>query len=382
MTNDDKKVDPILTIKPDKILVYFGNSFSTLLKPSSPLYDKTWSIALNLLKTRSNINPELIGSISRDDLKRIKGMEVFFHTPLPSNFLKQLFNIEGVDFSLLDGKSINSFLLTDDGELSLYLVDSKDQMYKIGKGSQAEDLNAIIREIDNSDPPLYASLTADVNLKVVGDVYISLSPYELPAYSLKWEQISEEQTASKFFPDFSVTRRIQERDGTVIYTDGQQGLRFYSDGTFEYSMPVSKDTKKAQSFYESFNTAVDFIAAHGGLPAEAYFESYEEAGGTYTFHFRISANGFKIINVRDFINITVEGGQVKNYYRTPSFTTKQIGIVDLMTPLEALNTAVATKNIKIINDVYPAYIAADDELRPVWVVETNGMEVIIHSSAE
>ncbi|MFY9472526.1 MAG: two-component system activity regulator YycH [Tepidanaerobacteraceae bacterium] len=386
ISHDDNKVDPIQTVGPDKILVYFGNSFSTLLKPSAPLFEKSWSIARELLRAGSNLSPEPIGNISRENYKRTKGMEVFFPTPLPANFLKQLFNIEAGDFSSLDGKFINSFLLLDEGELSVYLVDTEDLLYKIGKGSKTQDLNVIIRQIDKSDPPLYANLTADVNIKVVGDVYVSLSPYELPVYALKREQTSEEQIATKFFPDFSITRRIQERDGTVIYTDGQQGLRFYDDGSFEYNIPVSRDARKTQGFYESFITAIDFIAGHGGFPADAYLASYEESSGpsgqTFVFKFRISANGFKIINTDDFINITVEGGQVKNYYRNPSFSTKQIGILDLMTPVEALNTAVSTKNIKVVSDVHPAYVVEDEELKPVWVVETSGMEVIIHSLSE
>ncbi len=387
MTNDDKKVDPSLLVRPEKILVYMGNSFSTILKQSSPLYDKTWSISKELLKNHSNTTPELVGNINRENFVRIKGLEIFFPTPLPANFFKQLFNIESVDFSPLEGKLIDSFLLVDDGQFSVYLADSDNSLYKIGKDSKRnQDLNSVIREIDDSNPPLYAGLTADVNLKVVGDVYVSLVPYELPVYSLKQEQVSEEQIASMFFPDFSVTRRIQERDGTVIYTDGQQGLRLYDDGAFEYNMPVSRETRKAQSFYESFNTAVDFVASHGGWPKGAYLTSYDEisgsSGSAHVFQFDISINGFKVLNTEDFINITVEGNQVKNYYRNPSFSAKQIGILDLMTPLEALNTAVSTKNIKVINDIYPAYIAENKTLKPVWIVETAGMEVTIQSPSE
>jgi len=386
MINDDKKVDPTLAVSPEKILVYLGNSFSTILKPSSPLFEKTWRISKELLTTHSNASPELLGNINRESFTRIKGLEMFFPTPLPAHFIKQLFNISNGDSSLLDGKLIKSFLLIDDGQLSVYLVDSEDFFYKIGKSADSQDLSNIIKEIDSSNPPLYAGLTADVNLKVIGDVYVSLSPYELPTYTLRREQISEEQIASKFFPDFSITRRIQERDGTVIYTDGQQGLRFYNDGAFEYNMPVSKETRKSQTFYDSFNTAIDFIATHGGWPQGAYLESYEEisepSGTAYIFKFKIRVNGFKVINMGDFVNVTVEGNQVKNYYRKPSFSTKQSGILDLMAPVEALNTAVSTKNIKIINDVYPGYTVENEELKPVWVVETNGIEVIIHSPSE
>ena len=55
ISHDDNKVDPIQTVGPDKILVYFGNSFSTLLKPSAPLFEKSWSIARELLRAGSNL---------------------------------------------------------------------------------------------------------------------------------------------------------------------------------------------------------------------------------------------------------------------------------------------------------------------------------------
>jgi len=97
---------------------------------------------------------------------------VFFPTSLPANFLKQLFNIEGVDFTALDGKLINSFLLLDDNALSVYLVDSEDNLYRNRQGIRIPGINETIKDIDSLDPPLYANLTADVNLKVVGDVYV------------------------------------------------------------------------------------------------------------------------------------------------------------------------------------------------------------------
>ena len=44
----EKNIDPISAVSPEKILVYLGNSFNTILKPSSPLYDKTWAISKKL----------------------------------------------------------------------------------------------------------------------------------------------------------------------------------------------------------------------------------------------------------------------------------------------------------------------------------------------
>jgi regulatory protein YycH of two-component signal transduction system YycFG len=386
MIQDEKKVDPTTVVSPEKILVYLGNSFNTMLKTSSPLYDKTWNLSKNLLASQWTISPEPMDNINREYFTHKKGVEMFFPTPLPAPFLKQLFNISAGDTSTLDGKLIVSFLLIDEGELSGYLADSDGNFYKIGKAGDAEKLNSLIKEIRDFNPPLFASLTADVNLKVIGDVYVSLLSYELPIYSLKRESISEERLASNFFADFSVIRRIEERDGTVIYTDGQQGLRIYDNGAIEYNLPVSREQRKTQSLYEAFKTAIDFIATHGGWPKDAYLASYEvksePSGPTYFFRFKIRVNGFRIINFNDFMNVTVEGNQVKNYYRNISLITKQEGILDLMTPVEALNAAVSTKNIKVVNDIYPGYMIEGEELKPVWVVETAGMEVIIPNLSE
>lgn len=386
MIQDEKKADPALAVSPEKILVYLGNSFNTMLKTSSPQYDETWNFYKKFLASQWIINPEPMENINREYFTHKKGLEMFFPAPLPAPFLKQLFNISTQDTSLLDGKLILSVLLVDDGELSGYLTDSDGSFYRIGKGGNTGELNNIIKQINDSNPPLYAGLTADVNLKVKGDVYVSLLPYELPVYSLKSEPISEEHIAAKFFEDFSVTRRIEERDGTVIYTDGQQGLRIYDDGAIEYNLPVSREQRKSQSLYEAFKTAIDFIAAHGGWPKGAYLSSYEiknaSSGPAYSFRFKIRVNGFRIVNLNDYMNVTVEGSQVKNYYRNAPLSTKQEGILDLMTPVEALNTGVSTKNLKVINDVYPGYMIEDEELKPVWVVETAGMEVIIHNLSE
>ena len=82
------------------------------------------------------------------------------------------------------------------------------------------------------------------------------------------------------------------------------------------------------------------------------------------------------------MDVTVEGTQVKSFFRSAPISVKQQGVSELMTPIEALDTAVATKNIKIISDIYPGYVIEDNMLQPVWVVKSSGMEVIIQDISE
>ena len=69
------------------------------------------------------------------------------------------------------------------------------------------------------------------------------------------------------------------------------------------------------------------------------------------------------------MDVTVEGTQVKSFLEC-AISVKQQGVSELMTPIEALDTAVATK-IKTISDIYPGYVIKDDMLQPVWVVKSS-----------
>ena len=286
---EQKKIDLVSVVSPEKILVYLGNSFHTMLKSSSPMYDKTWNLSRKLLTSQWTTSSEPVDTVNREYFIHKKGLEVFLPTSLPFSVIKQLFNINIADTSNLDGKLIDSLILIDDEGLVGYLVDSSGNFYQIGKNETVKELNSLISEINDSNPPLFASLPADINLKVSRQVYISLLSYELPVFSLKKEQILEENLASKFFTDFSITRRIEERDGTVIYTDGLRGLRIYDDDVIEYNFPSPREQRKNVSFFEALKSAVDFVATHG-VAKDGYLASYDVKEGHQVKHIYLSSN--------------------------------------------------------------------------------------------
>lgn len=386
---EEKNIDLASIVEPEKIVVYLGdslylgNSSRTLLRQSSPFYDEVLDISRNLLPILWTTTPEST-DINRDFFINKKGVEIVFPTPLPTSFLKQLFDVKSSDTSSFDTKLISSYILIDDGELNGYLVDNEGLLYKLGKGNDSKELVNLIKDITDSNPNLYATLSAgNVNLR---GVYVSLLPYEIPKYSVKRETIPDERMIARFFNDISVTRRIHERDGAVIYTDGQRGLRIYPNGALEYNYPVGKENKRNVSFYEALKIAVDYVNNHGGWPQGSYLAFYEaktsQTGNYYEFKFGIRANGYSIIDEDNHITVAVEGTQVKNYYRYIIGSIKQQGLYELMDPIKALDVAVSTKNIRVVDDIYPGYIIIDDMLKPTWVVRTAGMEVVIQDPSE
>lgn len=376
-------------ICPEKILVYtgnLGNTSQTMLRQSSHFYDETWDISKNFLATLWTQAPEAVEG-GKELFIRKKSIEVFFATPLPASFIKQLLDVKGTDVPAFDSKYISSYILVEDKGLSGYLVDDEGQLYKLGNNDGTLKLENLITDIVDSGPASYARLSAaNMNLRMKDGLYVSLLSYDMPTYKVKREPMPGERQISSFFNDFSVARKIQERDGAVIYTDGQRGLRIYSNGALEYSSPVAKDQKRDIGFYEALKVAVDFVNTHGGWPHGSYLDSYEvqsgQTGKSYGFTFCIYTNGYSIIDPDNLITVTVEGSQVKNYYRHVIASIKQEGLLELMTPINALDTAVSTKNIRLVDDLYPGYIIVDDLLKPVWVLKTSGMEVIIQNPSE
>jgi regulatory protein YycH of two-component signal transduction system YycFG len=386
-SNERASVDLASVISPEKMIVHMGNSMHTVLNPSSTFYSDIWKLSKTLLKNRWSIeNPEPV-NIDLESIQQKKSVEIVFPTPLNTSLLKQIFHDDSGSAASLEDILLDSFLIFEDRELQVYLRDIDGKFYKIGSGQEMDELDSIIDKIKQSKPLLYAKLpSANIRLKISRGIFISLQDYELPVYDIKKERKSLDQTATEFFPDLSITRKIKEKDGAVIYTDGQRGLRIYQDGAVEYSFPGEKRQEKT-TLRDALNIAVDFINTHGGWPRDTYLHSYdvmdESQNISYVFRFRYRVNGIPLIyNDEDYLVVSVEGNQVKRFYRRDVSEGKPVSSKSLMHPIQALDAAVAIKNIREVEDILPAYQYIDDVIKPVWVLKTRADQVIIPEPLE
>ncbi|MDI3481082.1 MAG: hypothetical protein PWQ97_737 [Tepidanaerobacteraceae bacterium] len=385
---EEKNVDLTNIASPGRILVHMGNTSHTLISPSSAFYDKAWNYstkALSALWAGAKIVPVDIGA---DFFEQRTGLEVVFTTPMPVSFVKRLFNIESTDDAAYDNGVIVSYGLIDDDGMWAYLKSSDGKYYKINKNGASRQLLAIVKEIASSNPPLFATIPpGNTRLKIAKGIYVPLQSYILPQYSVKREKIVSDRLAAKFFDDFSVVRRIQETDGAIIYTDGQRALRIYRDGTVEYSFPGVKAPKRNVSFYDAVKTALDFIAAHGGWPQGGFLSSYDvsnqdSSGSIYKFKFGLRINGYPLAGDKEYMSVTVAGSDVKNFYRNMLSADKPGKLTELISPIKAIDIAVSTKDVKSMEDIYAAYMLNNGEFIPVWVIKSQGREIIIRNLPE
>ena len=394
--NDDthiaegKKVDLASVANPGKLLVHLGGSICTVITPSSPLYESTLDFTKKTLASKwAEKKPEPTIH-SQEYFIDKKGIEAFFSTPLPANFIKRLLDIKPFDSTVLDGMMVKSYLIVEDQGVCVYLRDNNDKYFLISQDSNQKELTLTLDKISNSNPILFAELpSGNQNLKIEKNIYVSLTPFEMSIYLCKDDEIVSDRIAAKFFPDFSITRKIEEKDEAVIYTDGQRGLRVYSDGALEYSFPGVKEQKKSTNFYDALNTAVNFINAHGGWPRDGFLSSFEvveyESGSYgYSFSFQMRIDGYPLVMEKDYITITVEGTQVRNFYRkVPNIDRpKQHRQDQIISPIKALDMAVLSQKIEKVDNIYQAYTVRDDLIIPVWIIESSNKKVFIQAYME
>lgn len=385
---EEKKVDLMTIASPGKILVHMGNTSHTLILPSSAFYDKVWNYSAKALSAVWGGGKAVPVDIGADLFEQRTGLEVVFTTPMPVSFVKRLFNIESGDDATYDNTTLASCGLIEDGGLWAYLKGGDGRYYRINKNADSGELLALIKEISSSNPPLFATIPpGNTRLKIARGIYVPLQPYILSQYGLKHEKVINDRLAAKFFDDFSVVRKIEETDGAFIYTDGQKALRIYHDGTLEYSYPGVKEQKRNVSFYDALKTALDFISAHGGWPQGGFLSSYDvsnqgASGNLYNFKFGIRINGYPIVSDKEYLSVTVDGSQIKNYYRNMTGADKPGKMTEMISPIKAIDIAVSTRSIKSMEDIYAGYMLNNDEYIPVWVIKSQGHEVIIRNLPE
>lgn len=386
-TKTDNKLDLATVVSPIKIAVHLGNSSHTIIKNSSEVYDeiiKYSDYALAMLWSENL--PETV-ELSSDYFTHKKGIEVFYPTPLPASFIKQLLDVEAKDSVGLHDKLIDSYIIIkNEYNVEVFLRDEENNYYKVGESLESPRLDELIDQIAKTNPPLYANLpSGNANISISPNTYVALLPYQLPGYCLNNDENQKDHQIKKFFNDFSIVRKIQEKDGAVIYTDGQRGLRIYPNGALEYNFPGNREKGKLD-FYDALNIAVDFINTRGGWPQDAYLASFKlkekDESLIYKFNFRIRLSGYPVISDDEYFSVSVEGNQVKDFYKDVIKAETTNKTTDLISPIKALDIAVAKKNVNKIDDIYPAYYIKNSSIIPVWAIKSGEAETIISQHSE
>lgn len=205
---------------------------------------------------------------------------------------------------------------------------------------------------------------------------------KVPMQTFERMSIPSETLARSFFVDPNLTRKIQERDGSLILTDGNRTVQILSPTkNVRYSSTVPHErTPESANSDSSFQRSVSFINEHGGLQAPYIGKLVASwAADRREYEFIEYRNGWPVYAGLTGIHIAVAGNEVIEMNRNTLFLGMQVKEqeVEIEPPQKLLGPG--------IRNLYLAYAPKAVEnnriqLVPVWVAEKLAGETVTYDA--
>lgn len=125
-----------------------------------------------------------------------------------------------------------------------------------------------------SEDMLY--LAGETSIVIEDPIILPSDPRPMASYNLRPETYNRDQLLKTFFVDYSLARIIEEKDGSLIYTDGEKGLRL-TVSSLEYSNPRYEQNASGLEYYEALLSGNSYISHHGGWPEDLRLVALEKS---------------------------------------------------------------------------------------------------------
>ncbi|WP_342416112.1 two-component system activity regulator YycH [Paenibacillus sp. FSL R10-2782] len=253
----EKKIEKL--VFPDKMLIHQGQNKHTVFYPGVAFYD----LIFTRLESRS-FNSFQRRSIQSADWARIRseneGMELSFSGGVPVSLLERVMRL--TPDSVFQGETINRIWIYIDEKNAkphaLFFSARGDVVYEANQFDMTmEDIRQHVNFAKNA--PLYELVD---------------NQYYIPADNLETVQpvvyaglFTTEQMQRNLFFDPGITRNIQEKDGSQIYTDSKRSLQIKQEQRWMSYTDPSAPGAGGSSSVRDVLAAVDFVNQHGGWDA-------------------------------------------------------------------------------------------------------------------
>jgi regulatory protein YycH of two-component signal transduction system YycFG len=365
---------------PDQIILHYGQKNHTVLYPV-PFINHYRNI-FDFLKQRSfgglRKTNVLAANMDWNDIRdNYEGIEMRFREGVPVNVLQSLMKVSK-DEPLPANELITRIYLYSNGisddVKTFFISDSSLTVYEAVKADvTVSDLTMRLR-LGESLPRYHTAS---------GDYYLPNEPLTAIRITMPYTQYTAEQLKRSLFVDPSLTRSLQERDGTQIITDSVKGLQLRNDKHwFVFSNPASAPVDSKNEVRDNLLSAIQFVNQHGGWNSTYLYSllTPKVAVGAQTFLFRQYLEGFPVMNIGTdtigYMKVAVQKGIVSTYERS-------ILIPDMknMVKAQAILPGGAELDAKIaayrrpssIARIYPGYQPEVQEKQvvyhPKWIVE-------------
>lgn len=375
---EDRTINDI--VKPYRIIVHYGTGEGNSVSyPNTPFYNMIMKTLSD--KFLSSLEETTIESIDWKTLYESKrSIEIQFEDDVSAKTLSQWSTLRFANASEMLVNRMWIYINEKDNKVySLLMSDERRQFWVAEISYTAEELKryfAIGRYL-----PKYTFITSRLGFSQIPQGYYLPDESEtVKQYRLFYQPITGEQMKSILFVDPSVIRQIQEKDGSVIYTDGNRGLQIRpNQSSMTYNLPVPPSTKKPGQ--SRLQTAIQFVNQHGGWNGNFLIsQTPDDEDGLKTFVFRQYYGSLPIYD-KDNVNSSLLEIQMVN--DTVSTYSRSLMTMDKVIEKQETKTGDKTKILSIldsvgispeeIKDVKLAYQAVVTneyvDLIPVWVID-------------
>lgn len=230
-------------------------------------------------------------------------------------------------------------------------------------------------------------LSRGIVVTVTEPIYL---PAESPAMDelvLKPELLDRELLLKTFFINRNLVREIKERDGGLIYTDGEQGLRLGNG--LDYSHPRLEQKPVSLSYTAALLAAGKLLGYYGGWPENLHLESLipedgdeDYAKGLYRAQWRSYFAGYPLFGDSGVVMSCHHGGLLsyrRSLYELLYSSGNEVPVSDYREALEAAAIILAAEGVEqpTLEEMDLAYYLFGTRAIPVWLIRLSGRALLL-----
>ncbi|MDD2481286.1 MAG: two-component system activity regulator YycH [Lutispora sp.] len=391
-------------IKPEKLILNNNGEHTLLLNETEIglIYDRILEDTKNMLsvilESKEGIESEKHPMDYMEKLRAGRTVELEFPYAYDYKLFAGLLGVTKAQWEEI--KTIDTVLVGYESN-AIYIVDKTGgSIYEFRSKTLKSSIKVMVDMINRGNIYSYIFLNEvepeRYSPKVIIPINISSNTMAKLSSSPEMVENNAENIAADFFDgDISTKRSFVDPAGTVVYTDGEAGIRISKAGVIEFVTYSAqfKDQKDKFDLLEAVNMATSFVNNHLGFPKDSYISSIEQITKNNRLYscivrYDYRYEGVSIINdetdMDNPIEVEIANGEIKRYKRIVKNIKKTseersiknpLEIVDIL--LERLNhdKKIDINNI-LIKDIYMSYfeygLSSDTYMIPVWVIEVEG----------
>ncbi len=255
-----------------------------LFRKGDVYFDQLWEELSWLLK---EFDSDFSAEQNLPDEEALNCLTYYFSPFLPA----------GEDMPWLTGISKTSiekikFYCLDD---SYWLVIDKSELeaekIMLLTDEELEGLRDLISAVSTENEIVYILLTTELiselfdrDIEIRMQLYVPDEEVFLDKLNLKAENFDRDLILKNFFVDYNLARIIEEKDGGLIYTDGEKGLRL-TDVSLEYSYPRLEEGQTTLSYNDALHKCRNLISYYGGWPENLRLEKLTKSGRGWSIYY-------------------------------------------------------------------------------------------------